>query len=107
MTRLTSSLTFYCRNCKKDKQGLSPIEASIIISGQRTFINLPRKESPAEFKRQTTTKKTTDIKQYLDEVRTLFNHYHWTGYTKEQIYKEEQDKTTEFYNELCQEYGLK
>ena len=75
MTRLTSSLTFYCRNCKKDKKGLSPIEASIIISGQRTFINLPRKERPEEFKRQTDTRKDTDIKHYLEEVRTLFNHY--------------------------------
>lgn len=75
MTRLTSSLTFYCRNCKKDKKGLSPIEASIIISGQRTFINLPRKERPEEFKRQTDTRKDTDIKRYLEEVRTLFNHY--------------------------------
>lgn len=75
MTRLTSSLTFYCRNCKKDKKGLAPIEASIIISGQRTFISLPRKERPEEFKRQTDTRKDTDIKQYLEEVRTLFNRY--------------------------------
>lgn len=75
MTRLTSSIAFYCRNCKKDKKGLAPIEASIIISGQRTFINLPRKERPEEFKQQTTTRKQTDIKQYLEEVRTLFNRY--------------------------------
>ena len=75
MTRLTSSLSFYCRNCKKDKKGLSPIEASIIINGQRVFINLPRKERPEEFKRQMASRKETDIKQYLEEVRTLFNHY--------------------------------
>ena len=75
MTRLTSSIAFYCRNCKKDKKGLAPIEASIIISGQRTFINLPRKERPEEFKQQTTTRKQTDIKHYLEEVRTLFNRY--------------------------------
>lgn len=75
MTRLTSSLTFYCRNCKKDKKGLAPIEASIIISGQRTFISLPRKERPEEFKKQTDTRKDTDIKQYLEEIRSLFNHY--------------------------------
>lgn len=75
MTRLTSSIAFYCRNCKKDKKGLAPIEASIIISGQRTFINLPRKERPEEFKQQTTTRKQTDVKQYLEEVRTLFNRY--------------------------------
>ena len=75
MTRLTSSLTFYCRNCKKDKQGLSPIEASIIINGQRTFINLPRKERPEDFKRMVTRRQQTDLKTYLDEVRSLFNRY--------------------------------
>lgn len=72
---MTSSIAFYCRDCKKDKKGLSPIEASIIISGQRTFINLPRKERPEEFKRQTTKRVQTDLKTYLEEVRTLFNHY--------------------------------
>ena len=75
MTRLTSSIAFYCRECKKDKKGYAPIEASIIISGQRTFINLPRKERPEEFKRQTTRRQQTDLKTYLEEVRTLFNHY--------------------------------
>lgn len=75
MTRLTSSLSFYCRSSKQDRNGLSPIEASLIISGKRSFINLPRKERPDEFKRQTTTRKQTDLKIYLEEVRILFNRY--------------------------------
>ena len=75
MTRITSSIAFYCRECKKDKKGYAPLEASIIISGQRTFINLPRKERPEEFRRQTTKRQQTDLKTYLEEVRTLFNHY--------------------------------
>ena len=75
MTRFTSSIAFYCRNCKKDKKGLSPIEASIIISGKRTFINLPRKERPEDFKRLTTRRQQAELKTYLEEIRTLFNRY--------------------------------
>ena len=71
--RTTSSLQFYCRKCKVTKNGLSPIEASIIINGKRVFINLPRKEAPDEFKRLTTSKKGNDLKDYLYEVRVKFN----------------------------------
>lgn len=72
---MTSSLSFYCRESKTDKKGLAPIEASIIINGKRLFCNLPRKERPDDFKRQTTTRRQTDIKDYLEEVRKQFNHY--------------------------------
>ena len=58
-----------------DKRGLAPIEASIIISGQRIFLNLPRKERPADFQQQTRSRRTNDIKDYLEEVRALFNRY--------------------------------
>lgn len=71
--RTTSSLQFYCRESKANKNGLSPIEASIIINGKRVFINLPRKETPEDFKRLTTNKKGNDLKDYLYEVRTKFN----------------------------------
>ncbi len=71
--RTTSSLQFYCRKCKATKNGLSPIEASIIINSKRVFINLPRKESPEDFKRLTTSKKGNDLKDYLYEVRAKFN----------------------------------
>lgn len=75
MTRLTSSLSFYCRKGKMDKKGLAPIEASIIINGQRLFCNLPRKERPEQFKKETETRKQTDIKTYLEEIRAQFNRY--------------------------------
>ena len=71
--RTTSSLQFYCRESKATKNGLSPVEASIIINGKRVFINLPRKETPEDFKRLTTSKKGNDLKEYLYEVRTKFN----------------------------------
>lgn len=63
--RTTHSLKFYCRESKQNKQGYSPIELSIIINGRRTFINLPRKERPAEFRRLTSAKRDNDLKQFL------------------------------------------
>ena len=71
--RTTSSLQFYCRRSKATKNGLAPIEASIIINGKRVFINLPRKETPEDFARQTQAKKNNDLKDYLYEVRNKFN----------------------------------
>jgi len=56
--RTTSSIQFYCRNCKTDKQGFSPIEISLTINGKRTFIHLPRKERPADFLKETSKKKS-------------------------------------------------
>ena len=71
--RTTSSLQFYCRKCKATKNGLAPIEASLIINGKRTFINLPRKEYPEAFKRAVTQKRDNPIKDYLYEVRNKLN----------------------------------
>lgn len=71
--RTTSSLQFYCRQSKATKGGLSPIETSIIINGKRVFINLPRKEYPAEFKKALAQRKDNPIKDYLYEVRNMFN----------------------------------
>lgn len=65
--RTTYSVQFYCRESKANKNGLAPIEASIIINGKRVFINLPRKEYPKRFK-----KNERDILYYCDEVRRQF-----------------------------------
>lgn len=74
--RTTSSLLYYCRQSKATKNGLAPIEASIIINGKRVFINLPRKEYPQEFKRLTEQKRNNPLKDYLFEVRAKFNEVH-------------------------------
>ena len=71
--RTTSSLQYYCRLSKATKNGLAPIEASLIINGKRVFINLPRKEYPNEFKRLTEQKRNNPLKEYLFEVRNKFN----------------------------------
>ena len=72
--RTTHSLSFYCRSSKVSKKnGLAPIEISLIINGQRVFIQLPRKENPELFKKSIESKKDNSIKQYINEVRIKFN----------------------------------
>lgn len=75
MARITSSISFYCRKSKEDKKGLAPIEVSIIIGGKRIFCNLPRKEYPEAFSKATASKRSNEIKDYLEEIRTKFNSY--------------------------------
>lgn len=65
MARETFSITFICRETKKDVFGLSPIMMTIIINGQRTQIQLPRKAEPAVFK----SGKDPDITEYCLEQR--------------------------------------
>ena len=52
-----ATFNFYCRESKMDKKGYSPIEISIIIDGSRTFIALPRKERPVDFKKAMESKR--------------------------------------------------
>ena len=57
------NIQFYCRACKADKNGFSPIEVSLTINGKRTFIQLPRKERAADFKKAVESKRNNDIKE--------------------------------------------
>ncbi len=70
--RTTYSLSFYCRDSKAGKNGLAPIELSIVINGKRVFINMPRKEYPSEFKKAITSKRNNQIKEYLEAIRNQF-----------------------------------
>lgn len=73
MKRTTFSVTFYCRESKADKKGYAPIEVSLTMNGARTFINTPRKETPATFKKQFESKKDNEIKQYCELMRGNIN----------------------------------
>ena len=73
MSRTTASVSFYCRESKKTKDGRAPIELTIVINNKRCYIQLPRKEDPYQFKEQTTGKKRTDLTDYLDGIRTRLN----------------------------------
>lgn len=62
-------IRFYCRQCRIDKQGLSPIELAITIEGKRKFIFLPRKEQPQQFKQISSTDSTNGLTQYLNSIK--------------------------------------
>ena len=69
--RTTFSITFMCRPAKVSKKtGKAPVEMSIILSGQRCILTLPRKEDPKEFKRAVDSKRKNEIKSYLEETYT-------------------------------------
>lgn len=72
-TRQTFSIKFYCRQSKADKQGFAPVELSIVINGERTYIRLPRKERPDEFKKAIESKRENVIKVYCEGQRVLLN----------------------------------
>ena len=73
MSRTTANVSFYCRESKKNRHGLAPIELSLIINKRRCYIQLPRKEHPDQFKAQVTGKKRTDLTDYLEGIRARLN----------------------------------
>jgi len=72
-TRQTFSPRFYCRKSKADKKGFAPVELSIIINGERTYLRLPRKERPEEFTKAIESKRDNAIKVYCEGQRVLLN----------------------------------
>lgn len=64
---------FYCRASKATKNGLAPIELSVIIDGKRKIFQLERKEFPDQFKKLVASKRPNDLTQYLDSVRGMIN----------------------------------
>lgn len=72
-TRQTFSTQFYCRKSKADKKGFAPVELSIVINGERTYLRLPRKERPEEFAKAIESKRDNAIKVYLESQRVLLN----------------------------------
>ncbi len=72
-TRQTFSISFYCRKSKADKKGLAPIELSIVINGERTYLRLPRKERPDEFKKAMGSKRENEMKVYCENQRVRLN----------------------------------
>lgn len=67
--RQTFATNFYCRSSKAGRNGDSPVELSIIVNGERTFVQLPFRCNADEFKKAVQSKKPNYIKDYLEEVR--------------------------------------
>lgn len=72
--RNTFNINVYCRSSKADKNGLAPLEISILINGKRCFIQLPRKEKPEVFKKAVESKRNNEIKDYISEIHSQFNY---------------------------------
>ena len=73
MEKSTANVSFYCRCSKANRDGLAPIELSLIINKKRCYIQLPRKENPEAFRTAVNAKRNNDVKLYLDSVRTRVN----------------------------------
>lgn len=71
--RITSSIQFYVRASKANRSGLSPLECSVTICGQRKFINLPYpKFKASEFNAK---KPKQEVIEALDLWRNRINEY--------------------------------
>lgn len=68
--RTTFNISFYCRESKKNREGLSPLEMSININGERLFINLPSRFKPSEFNKK---RKPSYIQETIDNYRIKVN----------------------------------
>lgn len=68
--RCTQSVSFYCRQSKQNKQGLAPLEVSIIINGDRAIIQLPVKFYPKDFSKK---RKPAEIETIINQYRVKIN----------------------------------
>lgn len=57
-----------------NKQGLSPVELSIIVNGDRVFVTLPRKMKPKDFVKDTTSRTRNETKQFLSAFDAKVNN---------------------------------
>ena len=72
-TRQTFDISFYCRPSKVDRNGYAPVELSIIINGERHYMKLQRKERPEVFRQAMESKRSNDIKVFVEGQRRIIN----------------------------------
>ena len=77
------SISFICRESKVNRMGLAPIECSVIYGGRRTFIQLPRKECPDNFRRLMKCRRGNELKDfclaYYSVVQSAFSFLFCSG----------------------------
>lgn len=61
------NIQFYCRNCKKAKNGQAPLELSVNINGTRKFVQLPFKTTPEIFRKKRQPKELADYVALMRE----------------------------------------
>lgn len=69
------NFNFICRDSNADRNGLSPIELSIIIDGKRTYVALPMKINANDFKKKMNSKKNNEVLEYTSAIRLKLNQY--------------------------------
>ena len=68
--RATFCVSFYCRKSKMNKNGLSPLELSIVINQERILLNLPSRLNPKDFNKK---RKPSYIEDLLNAYRVKIN----------------------------------
>lgn len=71
--KTTFGISFYCRSSKADRKGKAPVEVGLTLNGKRTFIALPRKEYPEKFRKDFTSRRNTDIKEFCAAIEHNIN----------------------------------
>ena len=74
MSYTTTNISFCCREAKKNKQGLAPVELVININKERSYITLQLKLKPEDFKKDISSKKTNSTKQFVESTRNQINN---------------------------------
>ena len=64
----TSSITFYCRKSKTNAAGLACIEVCVRLAGERITSTLPRRCTPADFRKQIQSRTQNPIKEYTTAI---------------------------------------
>ena len=63
-------INFVCRASKANKEGLSPLELSLIFDGDRRYISLNRRIKASSFNSKTQrVRNNDDANEYLDAIR--------------------------------------
>lgn len=66
----SSSITFYCRPSKVDRNGNAPIEVAVTLAGERIISTLPRRCKPKDFRRNMESRAINTIKEYTSTIAT-------------------------------------
>lgn len=66
----SSSITFYCRPSKVDRNGNAPIEVAVTLAGERIISTLPRRCKPKDFRRDMESRAMNPIKEYTSTIAT-------------------------------------
>ena len=70
------NISFLCSPSKRRKNGLSPIEVSLIVNGQRLIFPVGRSANPDTFRDELDSRRNSDTKTYCDAVRLKISQWH-------------------------------